>query len=90
MQARKIPMPTVPFAQAGPVSTKLIEDLLPQARILRDGCGGVDQSTGELLLMILPGVLEELVQRRHAMDVISDMVNFDKVHFLHRAEPDHG
>lgn len=80
------PLPTVPFAEAGPVSTRLLEDMLPSARALRNGAGEIEQSAGELLVMILPGIIEELIKRRRAMEVIGDMVNLDNVHFLHRSE----
>lgn len=84
-------LPSIPYAEAGPVSTRLLEELLPHARILRDGpAETIDDGAGVALLMILPGVIDELIKRRRAMDVISDMACLENVHFLHREEPSDG
>ncbi len=88
MQAN--PLPTIPYAQAGPVSTRLLEELIPHARMLRTNPEALGFGAGELLVMIYEGALQELVRRRRAMEVISDMADLDNVVFLAPGDQTHG
>lgn len=89
MQAH--PLPAIPIAKGGPVTTRLLEFILPHARALSDGqAAEIDPAAGEVLVLCLPGIIEELIRRRRAMEVIQDMANLENVTFLHREEPADG
>lgn len=72
--------PTVPIAQAGPVTDRALEEL---ARIGRAAQMDrpLTEEGAQLILLCLPQIANELLHRRRAMQVIEDLAS-DNVVFL--------
>ena len=67
----------IPPAQAGPISDELLERLIIHAgdAQLRE----ISEEGGTMLIMCAAPLLEELLKRRRAMEVASDIMDIDNV-----------
>lgn len=77
------PAPAIPIARGGPITTDTLASLLPQAR---RAAYDMTPEFGEFMLMTFAPIVEELIQRRRAMDLIHDVANPENVVELYPGE----
>lgn len=75
----------IPLAQAGQINDRALSEVAEIANGVAHG-RAITAAEGEFLLMVAGPAMEELLHRRRAMSVISDMADLDNVVFLPGAE----
>lgn len=68
--------PTIPIARGGPITTETLNAILPQAR---RAPYDMTPEFGEFMLITYAPLIEELIQRRRAMQLIHDVADPDNV-----------
>lgn len=81
MQARNT-APSIPLAHGGPITDQMLEQMLPQARALQQGDDAITTEFGMLMMSSFAPIVEELLRRRRAMEVIADVTDIDNVLFF--------
>jgi len=78
--------PAIPIARGGPVTTEALLNILPAARRASTYEEPLDIALGEFMIAAYAPIVQELIQRRRAMEVIQDMASPDNVIFLSPGE----
>lgn len=71
-QSTEHPAPTIPIARGGPITTETLNAILPQAR---RAPWEMTPEFGEFMLLTFAPLIEELIQRRRAMELIHDVAD---------------
>lgn len=74
-------LPTVPNAMAGPITDKMLEQVIC-AGTTAQKCTGLSDADAALIILTIPQIATELLHRRRAMGVIADMTELDNVTFM--------
>lgn len=75
-------MTRVPFARAGRITDAVLDTVQSAAEAAQMGETLTDEQA-KLLLLTAPQIIDELRQRRAAMDLIQDATDLHNVRFIH-------
>lgn len=74
--------PAIPIARGGPLTTDMLNDLLPAARAAAVDPETLTTEMAVLMRSSYAAICEELIHRRRLMEVIQDCCETDNVVFL--------
>ncbi|UWR31360.1 hypothetical protein K3758_07605 [Sulfitobacter sp. W002] len=74
-------LPTVPNAMAGPITDKMLEQVICAGTTAQKH-SELSDADAALLIITIPQIATELLHRRRAMGVIADMTQLDNVTFI--------
>lgn len=73
--------PAIPLARGGPISDQTLEQIIAVGTDAQIN-DRLSADNAALIMLTLPQLASELLNRRRAMDVIQDMTDMDNVTFL--------
>ncbi|PIL20521.1 hypothetical protein P775_08305 [Puniceibacterium antarcticum] len=72
---------TIPFAHGGPITDQILDSFITAATKAQTA-EHLDDAEAALIICLAAPIAQELLQRRRAMALISDVVDLDNVVFL--------